>query len=76
MIGQDPLAHLCPLCREPNSCQQVELSEKLTKGCDSKACWCFSVQLDEQTRQSLNSQTNGKRCLCQTCIQEMAHSQQ
>lgn len=76
MIVQDPLAHLCPLCGETNSCQQVEQPENLKKGCDSDACWCLSVQLDDQTRQRLKSQTNGKRCLCQACIQKIAQAQQ
>ena len=76
MIDQDPLAHLCPLCGESNSCQQVEMSEKHKKACDSEACWCLSVQLEEHTRQWLKSQTNGKRCLCQTCIQKMVQTQQ
>ena len=62
MMQQDPLAHLCP--------------EKPKTGCDPETCWCLPVQLTDQSRQSLKAQTNGKRCLCQSCIEKIAQAQQ
>tara|TARA_R110001592_G_scaffold6853_1_gene37790 strand:- start:5494 stop:5724 length:231 start_codon:yes stop_codon:yes gene_type:complete len=76
MIEQAPLAHLCPICGESNSCQQVKQSSKQNEDCMPEACWCLSVKLDAQSRQKLNAQTNGKRCLCQSCIQKIAQAQQ
>lgn len=75
-MEQDPLAHLCPLCGKSNACQQVAQPEKLKKGCGTDACWCLTVKLDEQTRQNLSKKTDGKRCLCQLCMQKIAQNQQ
>lgn len=75
-MEQDPLAHLCPICGQSNSCQQVAQPEKLKKGCSTDTCWCLTVNLDEQTRQNLSVQTDGKRCLCQSCMQKISQNQQ
>lgn len=76
MSSQDPLAHLCPLCGQSNACHLAEQPDRLEKVCNPSDCWCQSVQLTEQTRRMLKTQTNGKRCLCQACLQIIAQMQQ
>tara|TARA_R110000850_G_scaffold234986_1_gene359867 strand:+ start:174 stop:401 length:228 start_codon:yes stop_codon:yes gene_type:complete len=75
-MEQDSIDHLCPICGQSNACQQVEQPEKLKKGCGTDACWCLTVKLNDQTRQKLSAQTDGKRCLCQSCIDEISQNQQ
>jgi hypothetical protein len=71
-MEQDALAYLCPLCGQPNLCQQVEQAKMTKQGCGTNACWCLTEKLDKETRQKLSIETDGKRCLCQSCMRQIA----
>jgi Cysteine-rich CWC len=49
----------CEACGQPFRC-----------GASLTGCWCFSIKLDEATRQQLRAQYT--RCLCRDCLEALA----
>ena len=48
----------CPLCTQENLCA-VD---------DAKSCWCMNKNVPESLIASLPTSEQGKRCICESCI--------
>lgn len=51
---------ICPLCGKPNGCMAGK------KG----PCWCGSVTIPQELKESIPRDKRGKACICRNCIEE------
>lgn len=51
--------------KEPKVCESC--GEEFTCGATLKGCWCFNLELTEESRKNLKTKFN--KCLCKNCLE-------
>ncbi len=54
--------------KEPSTCESC--GNEFTCGATLKGCWCFNVEISEESRKELKSKF--KNCLCQNCLEKLS----
>ena len=51
---------VCPICKKENGCMAES---------NAAACWCISVNINQQLLQHVPADLKGKQCICSDCIE-------
>ncbi|MFC3151533.1 cysteine-rich CWC family protein [Litoribrevibacter euphylliae] len=62
---------ICPLCGKGNFCVMTQDLTDGESGRSMKACWCMSASFPENYQSYLAQQDLDKRCICESCLDQM-----
>ena len=61
MVSVQPF--VCPICKKENGCMAET---------NAAACWCMSVNINQQLLQQVPAELKEKQCICLDCIERYA----